>query len=115
MSTKLIIPSESDLSAFFGCEPTTSNPSEGQWHYAVNDSTGIKLDFVLNYFERSVRADLFSNKVQVASVTHEELNLLSVYKDLLNCEFENANFKVTATIRVHPNISMIWGCLKFAG
>lgn len=109
------MPDEVEMLAFFGAEPQQRAPSDGYWSYAVTDASGTGLRLSFDIFERSVQVVLSLHGEESATISHEGLAALSLYRtntnSVLIAEMLSADTESRLQIEIDPRIRVRWSTL----
>jgi hypothetical protein len=103
---------ELELLSFFEGEPVEANPSDGFWRYAVEDHSGVKLDFSFNVFEKSVQVEIRNGDAVIALISREGASSLNVDSlndvETINVRFESEDTKGHLMIRWRSGVFCEW-------
>jgi hypothetical protein len=112
VSSSFEIPSEADLTDFFGAGPTDRSVDDGYWCYDITDHSGVALRFSFNLYERSVQTVLNVAGTAIATVSHESAERVVIRDRMLRCEFSGSASRTTLIVKLAERISVTWTTLR---
>lgn len=107
-----VVPTEAELSNYFGSEPVSRSVADGYWCYEIEDARGVLLRFSFNVFERSVQTTLAVGRSNLTTVVCEGADSLRIDGPSLRCAFSTAGTAATLVLRVNDGILVDWASLR---